>query len=75
MAGSQLAADLFPGDCDEVPLVMSARGEANPFRKQYGACASACGAIAEDPMLGVRIFWCQFCRRKFCWNCLKAHKD
>lgn len=22
-----------------------------------------------------RVFWCHFCERYFCWECLKAHED
>lgn len=56
-------------------------GEENPFRKQEGDCGSIslpsrgqsrdgkCGAA------GVRIFYCHACGGKFCWKCLKEHKD
>jgi hypothetical protein len=47
--------------------------EPNPFRKQFGACATGCNLSPE--LSETRIFWCHICQRKFCWTCLKSHKD
>ena len=73
-SSAQRSLELFD---DIGPAIIAPRPvrEANPFRKKYGSCAAACDAIAADPARNLRIFWCHMCRRSFCWNCLKEHKD
>ncbi len=47
--------------------------EQNPFKKKMGLC-SMC-ILPPEETNAVRIYYCHFCGKYFCWKCLKKHEE